>query len=151
MRHGREFPNRATLYLFYTSLCTGELNAIRKHKRFLCSPFYGRACRWAMLGELKPKGPKGPFPCSLISTFLGATPESWKGSSKVNSPTRRWFSKVEIATCCDVDVLIRSNTLVWYHSKGTGVRNWIRFFGAYREMVGEREFFIDNPLVRIAS
>ena len=20
----------------------------------LCSPFYGRACRWAMLGELKP-------------------------------------------------------------------------------------------------
>ena len=24
-----------------------------------CSPFYGRACRWAMLGELKPKGPKG--------------------------------------------------------------------------------------------
>ena len=34
-------------------------NAIRKHKCFLCSPFYGRACRWAMLGELKPKGPKG--------------------------------------------------------------------------------------------
>ena len=27
---------------------------------FLCSPFYGRACRWAMLGESKPKGPKGP-------------------------------------------------------------------------------------------
>ena len=52
-------PHRATLYLLYTSLCTGELNAIRKHKCFLCSPFYGRACRWAMLGELKPKGPKG--------------------------------------------------------------------------------------------
>ena len=49
----------ATHYLLYTSLCTGELNAIRKHKCFLCSPFYGRACRWAMLGELKPKGPKG--------------------------------------------------------------------------------------------
>ena len=29
-----------TLYLLYTSLCTGELNAIRKHKCFLCSPFY---------------------------------------------------------------------------------------------------------------
>ena len=43
----------------YTSLCTGELNAIRKHNCFLCSPFHGRACRWAMLGELKPKGPKG--------------------------------------------------------------------------------------------
>ena len=28
---------------------------------FLSSPFYGRACRWAMLGELKPKGPKGWF------------------------------------------------------------------------------------------
>ena len=25
---------------------------------YSCSPFYGRACRWAMLGELKPKGPK---------------------------------------------------------------------------------------------
>ena len=23
------------------------------------SPFYGRACRWAMLGELKPRGPEG--------------------------------------------------------------------------------------------
>jgi len=52
-------PNRATLYLLYTSLCTEELNVIRKHKCFLSSPFYGRACRWAMLGELKPKGPKG--------------------------------------------------------------------------------------------
>ena len=38
----------------------GELKAIRKKKCFLCSPFHGRACRWAMLGELKPKGPKGP-------------------------------------------------------------------------------------------
>ena len=51
-------PNRATLYNLYTSLCTGELNSIRKHKCFLCSPFYGRACRWAMLGELKPEGPR---------------------------------------------------------------------------------------------
>ena len=31
----------------------GELNAIRKQKCFLCSPFYGRACRWAVLGEIK--------------------------------------------------------------------------------------------------
>ena len=29
-------------------------------KNALCSPFYGRTCRWAILGELKPKGPKGP-------------------------------------------------------------------------------------------
>ena len=33
-----------------------ELNAIRKHKCLLCSPFYGGACRWAMVGELKPQG-----------------------------------------------------------------------------------------------
>ena len=33
-------PNRATQYPLYTSLCTGELNATRKHKCFLCSPFY---------------------------------------------------------------------------------------------------------------
>ena len=46
-------PKRATLYLLYTSLCTGELNAIRKHKCFLCSPFYPRACRWAMLGSIQ--------------------------------------------------------------------------------------------------
>jgi len=46
-------PSRATLYLLYTNLCTGELNAIRKHKCFLRSPFYGRACRWAMLGSIK--------------------------------------------------------------------------------------------------
>ena len=34
-------------------LRSGELNAIRKQKCFLCSPFYGRACRWAMPGEIK--------------------------------------------------------------------------------------------------
>ena len=33
-------PNRAPLYLLYTSLCTGELNAIRKHKCFRCNLFY---------------------------------------------------------------------------------------------------------------
>ena len=33
-------PNRATLYPFYTSLCTGKLNAVRKHICFLCNPFY---------------------------------------------------------------------------------------------------------------
>ena len=32
-------PNRVTHYPLYTSLCTGELNATRKHKCFLCSPF----------------------------------------------------------------------------------------------------------------
>ena len=38
-------PNRATHYPLYKSLCTGKLNAIRKKKCFLCSPFHGRACR----------------------------------------------------------------------------------------------------------
>ena len=41
----------------------GELNAIRKQKCFLCSPFYGTACRWAILGESKPKGPDGVRLC----------------------------------------------------------------------------------------
>ena len=41
---------------------TGELNAIPKQKCFICSPFHGRACRWDMLGELNPTGPKGPKP-----------------------------------------------------------------------------------------
>ena len=30
-------PNRATLYLLYTSVYTGELNVIRKHECFLKS------------------------------------------------------------------------------------------------------------------
>ena len=50
----------------------GKLNAIRKQKCFLCSPFYGRACRWAMLGELKLEGPKGSVHRS-VHTF-GETP-----------------------------------------------------------------------------
>ena len=32
--------NRATHYPLHTILCIGELNAIRNHKCFLCSPFY---------------------------------------------------------------------------------------------------------------
>ena len=43
-------PNRTTHHPLCTSLCTGELNAIRKQKCVLCSPFYGTACRWAMVG-----------------------------------------------------------------------------------------------------
>ena len=34
----------------------GPVTRVKKKKkkvRVLCSPFYGRACRWAMLGELK--------------------------------------------------------------------------------------------------
>ena len=54
-----EHPNRAALYLHNTSLRTAELDATRKHKCFLYSPFYGRACRWAMLGKFKPQGPEG--------------------------------------------------------------------------------------------
>ena len=55
-------------------LCTGELNAIRKHKCFLCSPFYGRACR----EKLKPKGPtcKGPSEGSWAAP-LGDVARMW--------------------------------------------------------------------------
>ena len=42
-------PTEPPTIPLYTTLCTGELNAIR----FIFSPFYGRACRWAMLGEIK--------------------------------------------------------------------------------------------------
>ena len=48
-----------THYPLYTSVCTGELNAIRKHKCFLCSPFYvkgvslGHAGRNLNLKDLK--------------------------------------------------------------------------------------------------
>ena len=35
----------------YTSLCTGELNAIRKHKRFLCSPFYVKGVSLGHVGR----------------------------------------------------------------------------------------------------
>ena len=53
-------PSRATHYPFYTSLCTGELNAIRKHKCALSAvlstegPVVG-PCR----EKLKPKRPTG--------------------------------------------------------------------------------------------
>ena len=80
-------PNRATIYLLYTSLCTGELNAIRKHNCFLCSPFYGRACRWAMLGELKPEGPKGR--CHLHLEILYCTPKGRRALLRIPSTEGR--------------------------------------------------------------
>ena len=38
-------------YPLYTSLCTGELNAIRKHKCFLCSPFYVKGVSLGHVGR----------------------------------------------------------------------------------------------------
>ena len=38
-------------YPLYTSLCTGELNAIRKHKYFLCSPFYVKGVSLGHVGR----------------------------------------------------------------------------------------------------
>ena len=46
-------PNTATLYLLYTSLCTGGLNAIRKQKCFLCSPFYVKGVSMGYVGRIK--------------------------------------------------------------------------------------------------
>ena len=46
-------PNRAALYLLYTSLCTGELNAIRKHNCFLCSPFYVKGVSLGYVGRIE--------------------------------------------------------------------------------------------------
>ena len=78
-------PNRTTLYLLYTSLCTGELDAIRKHECFLCSPFYGRVCRWAMLGELKPEGPTGSPQGPPVGSSPQRPPEG--GGWGANPPT----------------------------------------------------------------
>ena len=64
---GRERAFRRGVY------CTGKLNATRKHKCLLCSPFYGRACRLAMSGEFKPAGLKdvrGQQPRLLLHTWL---------------------------------------------------------------------------------
>ena len=46
-----KYPNRATHYPLYTSLCTGKLNAIRKHKCFLCSRFYVKGVSLGHVGE----------------------------------------------------------------------------------------------------
>ena len=37
----------------YTSLYTGELNAIRRHKCFLCSPFYVKGVSLGHVGRIK--------------------------------------------------------------------------------------------------
>ena len=43
--HAQRVERGSAQSLFHTSLCTGELNAIRTQKRFFCSHFYGKACR----------------------------------------------------------------------------------------------------------
>ena len=53
MSHTFTHPNIATHYLLFTSLCTGELNAIRKHKCFLCSPFYVKGVSLGHVGRIK--------------------------------------------------------------------------------------------------
>ena len=42
---------------------------------FRCSPFYGRACRWAMLGELKPEGPQGDY-CPVPAGWQHPKPQT---------------------------------------------------------------------------
>ena len=113
------------MYLLYTSLCTGEQNAIRKHKCFPCSPFYGRACRWAMLGELKPKGPKA------------ADPDYWKGEvfAYVGSIQNLKDLKDQIQYSdmwpAHFNAPIRSNS--------TGLRNWVQLIPA--GFCGSERFF----------
>jgi hypothetical protein len=40
-------------YFLYTSLCTGELNAIRKHECFSCFPFYVKGVSLGYVGRIK--------------------------------------------------------------------------------------------------
>ena len=51
---GKEFQPKNFLAMEFTA------------RMLYCSPFYGRACRWAMLGELKPKGPIGLSPIKIM-------------------------------------------------------------------------------------
>ena len=44
-------PKRAALHLFYTSLCTGELNAIRKQKCFILQFFLRRGVVLGYVGR----------------------------------------------------------------------------------------------------
>jgi hypothetical protein len=51
-----------------------------RQNRFIFIPFYRRACRWDMLGELKPIGPKGPETRKVTgcreTCSLGKSPDS---------------------------------------------------------------------------
>ena len=87
------------------SLCTGELRAIRKQKYFICSLFYGRACRWAMLGESKPKGPSdqnlrdirsSATICTLSNLLCGQRPTSQ--APHINNNRSTIFSDFKVRT-----------------------------------------------------
>ena len=45
-------------FISSTSLCTGELNSIRNHNCFLCSPFYVKGVSLGYNGRIKIKDPK---------------------------------------------------------------------------------------------
>ena len=81
-------PNRTTLYLLYTSLCTGELNAIRKHKCFLCSPCCVKGLSLGYVGlNLNPKDLKD-LPARSLRLFSLPSPqiESRHLHQQLNSP-----------------------------------------------------------------
>ena len=67
------------------ALPSGDGIADRKQKCFLCGPFYGRACRRAMLGELKPKGPKGRDPKGSMAFLQNNFREQFPVSAYVGS------------------------------------------------------------------
>ena len=52
-------PNSTTLYLIYTSACTGELNAIRKQNAFSAVLSTEGRVVGPCWKKLKPEGPKG--------------------------------------------------------------------------------------------
>ena len=89
-------PSRTTLYLLYTSLCTGELNAIRKHECFLCSPFYGRACRWAMLGEIKTLRTSRQRAAGGTQPLCSACGASTPPAKSDTPPARSWAERAKM-------------------------------------------------------
>ena len=49
-------PSKVTsssIYSTHSAVTKRPKDENESEKEFICSPFYGRACRWAMLGEIK--------------------------------------------------------------------------------------------------
>ena len=79
---------------FGTSLCTGELTAIRKHKCFLCSPFYVKGVSLGYVGRNKKlKDLKGGV-ASWHEMQTNRDTALWRASHTTIRAPARWSSFV---------------------------------------------------------
>jgi len=67
-------PNKTALYPLYTSLCTGELNAIRKQKCFSLQSFLRKGVSLGYVGSI--------FNLKDLKD-VGPVPSVWSGSSRL--------------------------------------------------------------------